>query len=32
MALCVALCEDKNMIDKDEYLNTAELEVRASTC
>jgi glutamate decarboxylase len=26
--LLMALCQDKNMIDKDEYPNTAELEVR----
>jgi len=26
--ILMALCQDKNMIDKDEYPNTAELEVR----
>jgi hypothetical protein len=26
--LLMGLCQDKNMIDKDEYPNTAELEVR----
>ena len=26
--LLMAMCQDKNMIDKDEYPNTAELEVR----
>ncbi|HYV78820.1 MAG TPA: pyridoxal-dependent decarboxylase, partial [Streptosporangiaceae bacterium] len=26
--LLMALCQDKNMIDKDEYPNTGELEVR----